>query len=168
MAKKNHPLIEGLFSFEGRFRRSEYWLASIGIGVVRMVVLLIAGAFMGEGVTQVSQSLPLRIGLDLIFLWPSAAVAVKRGHDRNRATLFTCVLLAIIYATSETATAMTSAGAGTGGLMAGGFVALLMFPVLIYMLIDYGLIDGTKGPNRYGPSPKGHQGLGDELAKTFD
>ena len=166
MAKQNHPLIEGLFSFEGRFRRSEYWIASIGIGVVRMVVLLIAGATMGVGMTEVSQSLPLRIGLDLVFLWPSAAVAIKRGHDRNRSTLLTCVLLSIIYVTSEAATALTAAGGGS--VMAGGVAALLMFPVVIYMFIDYGLIDGTKGPNRYGPSPKGHQGLGDEVAKTFD
>jgi uncharacterized membrane protein YhaH (DUF805 family) len=166
MAKQNHPLIEGLFSIEGRFRRSEYWIASIGIGVVRMVVLLIAGATMGVGMAEVSQSLPLRIGLDLVFLWPSAAVAIKRGHDRNRATLLTCVLLFIIYVTSEAATTLTAAGGGS--VMAGGVAALLMFPVAIYMFVDYGLIDGTKGPNRYGPSPKGHQGLGDEVAKTFD
>jgi uncharacterized membrane protein YhaH (DUF805 family) len=164
MAKKNQFLVDGLFGFDGRFRRSEYWIASIGVGVVRFVVMLVAGAALGMGITEVSKTLPLRVGLDLLFLWPSAAIAIKRGHDRNRSALFTGVMLAVIYVVAEVSTALT----GAGQMVAGGVVALLMFPVIIYMFIDYGLIDGTKGPNRYGPSPKGHQGVGAEVAKTFD
>jgi uncharacterized membrane protein YhaH (DUF805 family) len=164
MAKKNQFLVDGLFGFDGRFRRSEYWIASIGVGVVRFVVMLAAGAALGMGITEVSKTLPLRVGLDLLFLWPSAAIAIKRGHDRNRSALFTGVMLAIIYVVAEVSTALT----GAGQMVAGGVVALLMFPVIIYMFIDYGLIDGTKGPNRYGSSPKGHQGVGAEVAKTFD
>lgn len=164
MAKKNQFLIDGLFGFDGRFRRSEYWIASIGVGVVRFVVLLAASAALGMGVREASMVMPLRIGLDLLFLWPSAAIAIKRGHDRNRSALFTGVLLAIIYVVAEVSTALT----GAGQMVAGGVVALLMFPVIIYLFIDYGLIDGTKGPNRYGSSPKGHQGVGAEVANTFD
>lgn len=164
MARKNTYFIDGLFGFDGRFRRSEYWIASIGLGVVRFVVLLVASAVLGMGVTEASMVLPLRLGLDLLFLWPSAAIAIKRGHDRNRSALFTSILLAIIYLVAEVSTALTS----MGQMMAGGGVALLMFPVIIYMFIDYGLIDGTKGANRYGPSPKGHQGAGAEVAKAFD
>ena len=44
MARKTHPVSEGLFHFDGRFRRSEYWIASIGLGVVRFVVLIAIGA----------------------------------------------------------------------------------------------------------------------------
>lgn len=164
MAKKNQFLIDGLFRFDGRFRRSEYWIASIGLGVVRFVIYVSVAAAMGVGMVEASKMLPLRIGLDLVFLWPSAAIAIKRGHDRNRSALFTGVLLALIYGVSEVSGILTVAG----NAMAGGVVALLMFPVLIYMFIDYGLIDGTKGPNRYGASPKGHAGSGADVAKTFD
>ena len=27
--------------------------------------------------------------------------------------------------------------------------------VTVYMIFDYGVLDGTKGANKYGPSPKG-------------
>ncbi len=163
MAKQNH-FIDGLFGFDGRFRRSEYWIASIGLSVVRFVVLLIAAGVLGVGITEASKHLLVRIGLDLIFLWPSAAIAIKRGHDRNRPALFTGGLLALVYGVGEVSTSLTAAGQ----TMAGSVSAVLMLPVLIYMFIDYGLIDGTKGPNRYGASPKGHQGSGADVAKTFD
>jgi uncharacterized membrane protein YhaH (DUF805 family) len=49
MAKKNQFLLDGLFGFDGRFRRSEYWIASIGVGVVRFVIMLAAGAALASG-----------------------------------------------------------------------------------------------------------------------
>jgi uncharacterized membrane protein YhaH (DUF805 family) len=163
MARKNF-LIDGLFGFDGRFRRSEYWIASIGLSVVSFVVLLSASAALGLSIMDTSRTLWLRLGQNLLFLWPSAAIAIKRGHDRNRSALYTGVLLAVINLASIASMSLSKAGQAT----AGGVVGLLMLPVLIYLFIDYGLIDGTKGPNRYGASPKGHQGVGVEVAKAFD
>lgn len=164
MARKNF-LIDGLFGFDGRLRRSEYWIASIGVGFIRFVILAIAAGVQGAGLTEAAQNLPVRIGLDLVFLWPSAAIAIKRGHDRNRSALFTGVLLALIYVVGEVSAYYSKAA---GETLIGAAIAMLVLPIIVYMFIDYGLIDGTKGPNRYGPSPKGHQGVGLELAKTFD
>ena len=164
MARKTHPVIEGLFSFDGRFRRSEYWIASIGLGVVRFVLLIAIGAAMGMGMAEASTYMPLRLGLTALFLWPSAAIAIKRGHDRNRPAWWTLTLMGALYALGEIGTAFNAAG----NVRMSGVFGLLILPVGLYMFIDYGLIDGTKGPNRYGASPKGHGGRGDDVAKTFD
>jgi uncharacterized membrane protein YhaH (DUF805 family) len=164
MARKTHPVIEGLFSFDGRFRRSEYWIASIGLGVVRFVLLIAIGAAIGMGMAEASTYMPLSLGLTVLFLWPSAAIAIKRGHDRNRPAWWTLTLIAAGLGLGQTSAAFNAAG----DVMTAGVLGLLIIPVGLYMFIDYGLIDGTKGPNRYGASPKGHGGQGDDVAKTFD
>jgi uncharacterized membrane protein YhaH (DUF805 family) len=150
MAKKNHFLIDGLFGFDGRFRRSEYWIASIGLTIVRLVALLVICGVMGVGLVEASRMPLVRLGLDLLFLWPAAAITIKRGHDRNRSALYTSVLLFVLYGSGGVLTFLTQGGNQLA--VAGGSVLLL--PFMLYMFIDYGLIDGTKGDNRYGPSPK--------------
>lgn len=165
MAFKAASLIHALFGFKGRAKRLDFWLGSVGLAVVRVLALSLGlawtGLMMGE-----PESLPLRLGLDLVFLWPSAAIAIKRGHDRNRSALYSGVVLAVLY----------GAGVALGLLMdvretGGGTVCVLLLAVGgFYMLIDYGLVDGTKGPNRYGPSPKGigPTGVGTEVAEVFE
>lgn len=164
MAKKNQFLIDGLLGFDGRFRRSEYWIASIGLAIVRMVVLLIGATILGMGFTEAGNSLPLRIGMDLFFMWPYAAITIKRGHDRNRSARYTCVLFGAMYALSWSAMALVL----SGEVIVGGVVSLGLIALGLYFLIDYGFIDGTKGPNPYGLSPKGHAGSGADVAKAFD
>ncbi|WP_395444216.1 DUF805 domain-containing protein [Caulobacter sp. UC70_42] len=150
MAKKNQFLLDGLFGFDGRFRRSEYWIASIGLTIVRLVVLLVICGVLGMGLTEASRLPLVRHGLDLLFLWPAAAITIKRGHDRNRSALFTSVMLVVLYGSGVGLTLLTQGG----NQLAVAGVSVLLLPFMLYMFIDYGLINGTKGDNRYGPSPK--------------
>lgn len=149
MAKKNH-LLDGLFGFEGRYRRSEYWIASIGLAIVRLVALSVGAVVLGMGWVEASNFFSLRVGLDLMFLWPYAAIAIKRGHDRNRSARYTGVLLALLYGIAWGGSWLLQAG----DAILGAVLGLVMLPIAFYMLIDYGFIDGTKGSNRYGPSDK--------------
>jgi uncharacterized membrane protein YhaH (DUF805 family) len=130
---------------------------------VRFVVLMVALGSTGLNI-QDAKSLPVRLGIDLLFLWPSAAIVVKRGHDRNRSTAYSGVVLAVLYGLSTAYSILVTRGRMTEAMLC----SLVVLVGAIYMLIDYGIIDGTKGPNRYGPSPKGHQGVGVEVAKAFD
>lgn len=150
MAKKNQFVIDGLFGFDGRFRRSEYWIASIGLTILRVVVLLVICGVLGMGMIEASKLPLVRHGLDLLFLWPAAAITIKRGHDRNRSTLFTGIMLAVLYGSGVLLTFL----AQTGNQIAVAGVSVLLLPFMLYMFIDYGLIDGTSGDNRYGRSPK--------------
>lgn len=158
-------LIRLLFSFRGRIKRLDYLLASLGLAVGRVVVLILALALV-RGQMDDSKGLVVRLILDVGFFWPSAAIVIKRGHDRNKPAWLSGVVLAAVY----------GPGVAFGFLMdadhnnAGAVCALVVLAGWIYMLIDYGLIDGTLGPNRYGPSPKSRQaaGVGTDLAKVFD
>jgi uncharacterized membrane protein YhaH (DUF805 family) len=156
MAKKRtHPLIDGLFRFEGRMRRSEYWMISIGLGVVKAplgFLMTLAGA----EAAAIGRAL-----LELLFLWPSVALMVKRGHDRNRSALYTGGVLVAVFLVSV-AKSFSSASAVNYGS------AALIGAIFIYIFIDYGCLDGTQGPNRYGRSPKGVGGdPDDKLAEVF-
>ena len=154
--------------FSGRSRRMEFWmwqvfqvLVYVGITVVMM---LLGGGMMltqsdptamaaaGGGVLIVG-------GLYLIYILavfiPSLAVAVRRLHDTNRTGWWILAPLApyllVIAAGGMAITSPDSVGAAGGLVLIGAAGALILGLVL---LIFY-LLEGTKGPNRYGPDPKG-------------
>jgi uncharacterized membrane protein YhaH (DUF805 family) len=165
MALKVSSLFRALFSFKGRIKRLDYWLSLIGLAVARVGVLILALTFshmrMGE-----TQSLPLRLGLDAAFLWPSASIVIKRGHDRNRSTLFSCGLVVVLYGLGVAFGLLMDLGHHEAGTLS----LLVVLVGSFYMLIDYGMLDGTPGLNRYGPSPKGlpSAGVGEDLGKVFE
>jgi len=156
MAKKRtHPLIEGLFSLDGRMRRSEYWIISICLGVLKLPLGFLANV-LGEDGAVIARGL-----IDLLFFWPGVALMVKRGHDRNRPALFTVGVLVAIFILAVAAGFFTAGAADIAASVGLG----VMF---LYVLVEYGCLDGTQGPNRYGRSPKGIGGDPDnKLADVF-
>lgn len=124
-----------LFSFEGRVRRTTFWLAHIGFALattaIAVVLIALAGGLSVASQHGGSDGAPLIAALATIWLlplyavglWVGLALGVKRCHDR-----------------------------GYPGVM----MLITLIPVLgaLWALIDLGFIDGTPGPNKYGPSPK--------------
>jgi uncharacterized membrane protein YhaH (DUF805 family) len=125
------PLKDLLFSFNGRIRRSQYWITAIVvslvfgvvIGVVMSIVVAANAAAFEQGqvpaifwIVYLLSSIPL--------MWISLALAVKRWHDRDKS---------------------------------GWWVLIAFIPIIggIWTLIECGFLDGTQGPNKFGPSPKG-------------
>ena len=156
MAKKRtHPLIEGLVSFEGRMRRSEYWLVIIGLAVVKAPLTMLGGLTGSQG------ALMVRLLLELLFLWPGLALMVKRGHDRNRPAIFSIGLQAVLFVVAVVFGVMPDGGVK--------YAAMAVLAVLaIYTFIEFACLDGTQGPNRYGRSPKGIGGDPEnKLAEVF-
>ena len=125
-----------LFNFEGRIRRTQYWLWSIGVGVLIAVVagveLSVTGAEAsmtghaeaGAGGGMATIGLLLYFVIVAVAVWIGAALQVKRWHDRDKSWF--CVFISFVPV--------------IGGL---------------WVLIECGFLDGTQGPNRFGPSPKG-------------
>jgi uncharacterized membrane protein YhaH (DUF805 family) len=75
---------ELLFSFNGRIRRSTYWMYAIGAAVALGIVASI-GAFLGSrgGILSVGWILSLAAYVALI--WIALALQIKRWHDRDKA-----------------------------------------------------------------------------------
>ena len=161
-----------LFRFDGRLRRRDWWLWSIGLGLAFFVVSDASAALLGLEDYVFSRGgreavigdpvLPLahNLVMTLVFLWPQAALAVKRAHDRGSAAwpvlVATVVTPALSFWPLETYEA-AGAALDTGDLAGGGglIAALVTLAVSLYLLVVLGFLDGTAGPNRFGRSPKG-------------
>lgn len=138
------------FSFDGRLRRSHFWIGWAIVFAVGFVLGLVI-PFIG-----------------LILLWPHLALGVRRLHDMNR----TGWLIAISYVG---AFALVMVGIGIVGfgalansaswennpaaamaVMGPGLAAFALAAVLQLGFFAWiGVTEGTRGENRFGPDPKG-------------
>jgi len=115
------------FDFQGRSRRSEYWLFYLLTIIVTMVLyvpMLSVGMNFETGEPNAIGGLVMLV---LVLVWlglfiPSLAVLIRRLHDTNRSGWW--VLISLLP-------------------LVGGLV-LFIFTVL----------NGTVGPNRFGSDPK--------------
>jgi uncharacterized membrane protein YhaH (DUF805 family) len=133
--------------FTGRSRRKEYWMYVLLIIVVAVVIGII------EGVLGLSRMIgpygPISALFLLATLCPSLAVGVRRLHDTNRPGWW----LLIGYAPLLLSLCMTYLGSLSLAMIF-SVIALIGFIVLLVLMV----MEGTKGPNQYGPDPKGAEG----------
>lgn len=134
--------------FSGRSRRKEYWSFALLNTIVFIVLFTLIFGFGGVSgsLSDVENSGPAALfgifagGLGLIVLayWlavliPGIAVTVRRLHDRELS------------------------GWWYGGLLIASFIPIVNFFALLGFLVLFVflLLPGTRGPNRFGPDPKG-------------
>lgn len=162
MANPFRISVPSLLGLKGRLRRSHYWVTSFALGIVKAVLTVILAAALGQIETKDGGFASGAV--ELLFLWPTLALLVKRGHDRNRPALFSIGALAagLVAAIVIAATQYRDAPA----------LSVVCLVVILgcfgFLAIDYGFIDGTQGPNRYGPSPKGIGAESQDVAAAFD
>lgn len=169
-----------LFGFRGRIRRQDWWMLGLLVGIAQIVVsfALVSvvsvahlsptaepmGPFEALAIVPVYIKLPIQ----LAFLWPSLALSVQRYHDRGSSAWPLLIYYVVAFGADHVPGFMT---AWTSGLdptvmevlsfvWAGAFILLGL-----WFFITLGFMDGTKGPNRFGPSPKG---AGDTPLATFE
>lgn len=158
-------MLWALFSFAGRMKRLDFLLASLGLAIGHVVLVILALAVTRGGMKDPS-GYAVRGIIDLALFWPSAAIAAKRGHDRNRPAARSIPVIGLIYGAGVAMGYLFDAGLRNTG----GACALFALVGWVYVVIDYGLIDGTPETNPYGPSPRfpARPGAGDHLASVFD
>lgn len=145
-----------MLSFDGRLRRSHFWIGFLIIFGANIVLNFIP--FIGALIS-------------LALIWSNLAISVKRLHDMGK----TGWLVAIPYAASIVlgivAGVMMVAGIAASGMdesyyennpmaalsMMGpafGIFGIIMLVNLAFLLW-VGITDSQKGENRFGPNPKG-------------
>jgi uncharacterized membrane protein YhaH (DUF805 family) len=139
--------------FTGRARRKEYWMyVLLLIGV--MVVAMLIESILGLG-GMVGPYGPLTALILLGTFIPSLAVGVRRLHDTNRPGWW----IAAAYAPAILMMLLPMLGILNAALIM--ILSILSLVALIGLLVLM-VLEGNKGPNQYGPDPKG-----EDLAKTF-
>lgn len=114
--------------FNGRARRSEYWLFALFVALVQIgagILTWFVGGDLGEDAFATPASAVIALlyfGFCLYIFIPSLAVSFRRLHDSGRTAWW--LLLGLIPIL--------------------GHLVLLIFMIL----------DGTPGENRFGPNPK--------------
>lgn len=167
-------------SFEGRISRKQFWIGVVVLAVVALVVYFVIGSFVGvsmfagmsaigpDGTLDVEalQAVMVRASwfsliMFLIFLWPSAAVWIKRRHDRGSSGIDVWIVYGLqaigsIMAVLGLATVMTDMGNGMM-LPAQSPIAMGLGVITglggLYLLVVCGFLRGNAGQNAYGADP---------------
>ena len=124
-------MLQTLFGFHGRMRRSYYWAVGLVVSFVAapLCVGLIAPLLPYDDTGDVPLTTANTVGYGLLavfiilFTWVRLAIQVKRWHDRGKS---------------------------------GWWMLIIFLPVIgwLWMFIECGFLDGDPGANKYGASPK--------------
>ncbi|KNC90779.1 DUF805 domain-containing protein [Trabulsiella odontotermitis] len=128
-------LQQWLFSIKGRIGRRDFWIW-IGIWILAMIVLFTLAGSNWLNLQTAAFAL-------VCLLWPTAAVTVKRLHDRGKSGLW--ALLMILAWMLLAGNWVMLPGVWQWGV--GRFIPTL---IIVMMLIDLGAFVGTQGENKYG------------------
>ncbi|MCS2148729.1 DUF805 domain-containing protein [Scandinavium manionii] len=128
-------LQQWLFSINGRIGRRDFWIW-IGLWVLAMIVLF---TLAGSGLLNLQTAAFALVCL----LWPTAAVTVKRLHDRGKSGIW--ALLMILAWMLLAGNWAVLPGVWQWGV--GRFIPTL---IMVMMLIDLGAFVGTQGENKFG------------------
>ncbi len=139
------------FSARGRISRSQYWLRfflpvfAIGI-VLSLLQLADYRAF------SILSSV-----FNLVVLWPSIAILIKRIHDRDKSGWLVWALYGpAIAGLVLTVAALIAVATGTHNFALIVLAVALWIAtacVAIWFFVEFGCLRGTIGANRYGPDP---------------
>jgi uncharacterized membrane protein YhaH (DUF805 family) len=130
-------------SFEGRISRKTFWIGIAVLIVVEFAAYLAAQALQGDRLSAI---------VDLAFIYPEFAIAVKRAHDRDLP-----IWILIVFFGGEAVLDLLTVLELTGGSdqpsLLSLFIAVPFTVLLVALLIELGFRRGTIGPNQYGPDP---------------
>jgi uncharacterized membrane protein YhaH (DUF805 family) len=147
-----------LFGFDGRLNRKPYWIATIELTVVAIVVALgVAAAFTVTGKVSSAEELlrvahPWLTGFGFILAYPAAAVFAKRLHDRDKPGWLSALLIVPMLVE----TVLDPAGSAPQTDLTRAIylsASVITWVVAVWFLVELGLLRGTVGDNRYGPDP---------------
>lgn len=135
-------------SFDGRINRAKYWIGSIVLAIISIVLGIVVGAALGP--TTLAMIIIALITLALFY--PVYAIAAKRFQDRDKpgtTALYGLVPILIVNFLQLFGLTGTPEQPNTLGWIA----TVVMLEVGIWFLVELGILKGTTGPNRYGPDP---------------
>jgi uncharacterized membrane protein YhaH (DUF805 family) len=137
-----------LFSFTGRLNRKPYWLISLALLAVAIVILVLAVVLGGAAALSEYSALgPGLLPFIVAFIpigWIGLAVSAKRLHDRGKSAWW----LLVFWLLPSVLDRMGDRIEGVGIVFTLASIALS-----IWALVEMGFLRGAAGSNEYGPDP---------------
>lgn len=163
------------FDFRGRSRRKEFWMYTLFVILVSIVLMFIDSALgLGgstSGGTELTDTSVSAAGaasggvlttiFSLITLIPSLAVSVRRLHDLDRTGWW--ILLPVAPYLLGIILALGGVAGGSGAMAGTGLVLFGVALITAILLLVWYCMPGTAGPNRFGEDPKGQVTNADEV-----
>lgn len=153
--------LPSLFSFDGRARRSEWWLTNIGVALLSTLAQFVGGLLITGGdpatATGGAQAVALvAVALVSSFLaaWAQIAVSARRRHDLGRSATPIIGFAAIGVAMNVAIILMGEAGlkavlaSGLSFFLLGLWTCLIL--ALAYFVVTLGFFPGDPTANTYG------------------
>ena len=128
-------LQQGMFSIKGRIGRRDFWIW-MAIWVLAMSVLF---TLAGTNLLNVQTAAFILVCL----LWPTAAVTIKRLHDRGKSGIWALLMILAWMLLAGNWSVLP----GVWQWVVGRFVPTL---IIVMMFIDLGAFVGTQGENKFG------------------
>ncbi len=147
--------------FSGRSQRKEYWMFFL-FTIIVSFVLGIVDAILGLKIGGTEAAGALRSGngvLGTLFslgtLVPSLAVGVRRLHDTDRSGWW-LLLPGVVIIVALVLVGLLGGFSGDFTRLGIGLIAAVVVAAISgIVLLVFFCLDGTRGPNRFGPDPKG-------------
>lgn len=147
-------------SFDGRINRKPFWLASIGLFVIGIVLGFVV--LMPLSMASPTLGSLANLVVSLVFLYPVCALGVKRLHDRGQSgrlmAAFVAPGLVLQVGNLFGLTTREQLVAGQSILMPNMLGMIVSFAALvvgIWALVVLGFLKGSDGTNAYGIDPLG-------------
>jgi uncharacterized membrane protein YhaH (DUF805 family) len=132
-------------TFEGRIGRKTFWIAVAVLSVAEIVAHFIAEQVQGDRLSAI---------VDVAFVYPEFALAVKRAHDRNMPIVFLIVFFAA-SAFLDLLTVLEMTGTDDEPSSISVLIAVPFTILALFLLVELVFRRGIPGPNQYGPDPLG-------------
>jgi len=150
--------------FEGRINRAKWWLGTVILVVVGIILWWIIAKILGASMMPVDAATARSLAVVqlitfVILVYPWLSLMTKRLNDRHRPNWYAyiflapsvlAILLGLAGLTVGTPDPTTGVAAPTS---LGWIINLLTLAIGIWALIELGILKGTTGPNQHGPDP---------------
>jgi uncharacterized membrane protein YhaH (DUF805 family) len=169
--------LENFTRFDGRHGRQSWWLGTIVMLVIAIILYFILSAVMGTGLSAMTnpeellkpgvmesymRSTSIQQLITLVLLgYPVTALMSRRLNDRDRPgwlkwLFWVPTVIATILGLTGMAYTVTDVGNGimlpTPSMLM-TIVSLLSLAMGVWALIELGFLRGSDGPNQHGPDP---------------
>jgi uncharacterized membrane protein YhaH (DUF805 family) len=181
-------IISNFTSLEGRIGRQQWWIGVVILIVINIIISFLIMPLVGISMmpnfaalmadpnnvdpAAIAESVAatmrtagwVSLVIFLIFLYPSAALSIKRRHDKDNSGLDVWIyfgLTALLLLLQALGLFMTVTPIpGTDISMPTPSLPLVILQIVVgiyglYLLVVLGFLRGTAGPNQYGPDPLG-------------